>query len=199
MDPQPAFTFQDLFTSVVADMAKAVSERSGEPQEQQFVRSRNAAHMLMGFLPRDVPEAILAGHCVMLHEIMTANVHTTLCTDAEPVRRGADGSVTALNKAFNDTLDRLWRQQKRPAEGSRDMPEQQPAAPRDDALAASRLPPADSIDPPLQTQTDTSGPQPAPVAPRLNRAARRQAARAESRAAAVAARGASRPASGVFG
>ena len=57
MDPQSAFTFQDLFTFVISDMAKAISQRSGETGDQHFARSRAAAHMILGFLPRDVIEA----------------------------------------------------------------------------------------------------------------------------------------------
>jgi hypothetical protein len=173
MDQQPAITFQDVFTHVIGDMAKAISERSDEAQDQQFARSGTAVHMILGFLPRDVPEAMLAGHCVMLHEIMTANVRSALCGDAEPRRRGADGSVVGLNRAFNETLDRLERYQQRPAEGSRDAPDQQPDSAPDDE---SPMP-----GPPTATPM---------LGPTLNRAARRHAARAETRAAAAASRSA---------
>jgi hypothetical protein len=177
MDQQPAFTFQDVFTHVIGDMAKAISERSDEAQDQQFVRSGTAVHMILGFLPRDVPEVMLAGHCVMLHEIMTANVHSTLCSDAEPRRRGADGGVVGLNKAFNETLDRLERYQQRPAEGSRDVADQQPASASDD-VAPMPGPPTDT---PM-------------LGPTLNRAARRHAARAETRTAAATSRSAAKQA-----
>jgi hypothetical protein len=177
MDPQPAFTFQDLFTFVIGDMAKAIAEREGEPREQQFARSQAAVHMILGFLPRDVIEAMLAGHCVMLHEVMTAKARTSLRGDTDPSRRGPRSNIVGLNKAFNDNLDRLERYQQRPAEGTRDAPEtQSPTAP---------------APPPTAT---TEPRQPPPVAPRLNRAARRQAARAESRAAATASRAAPNPA-----
>jgi hypothetical protein len=70
MDTVPAFASDDLFRYALGDMAKAVSERSGENEVQQFARCQAAAHMIMGFLPRDVIEVMLAGHCVMLHEVM---------------------------------------------------------------------------------------------------------------------------------
>jgi len=82
MDPQPAFTFQDLFSFVISDMTKAIADRDGETREQQFARSQAAAHMILGFLPRDVIEAMLAGHCVMLHEAMTATVRKLACPDS---------------------------------------------------------------------------------------------------------------------
>jgi hypothetical protein len=179
MDPQPAFTFQDLFSFVVGDMAKVIAERDGETREQQSTRSRAAVHMILGFLPRDVIEAMLAGHCVMLHEIMTANVRTSLRGDAGPMRRRPHSNLAGLNKAFNDNLDRLERYRQRPAEGSRDAPE----TPSPTTPDIAGPPPTEPIEPQ----------PPGPVAQRLNRAARRQAARAGIRAAAVASRGAPKP------
>ncbi len=110
-------------------MAKAVSERDGEAQEQRFARSQAAAQMILGFLPRDVVEAMLAGHCVMLHEVMTANVRTTSRSDAEPTRRNRGGNLVGLNKAFNDNLDRLESYRQRPDEGSRDASKARPPEP----------------------------------------------------------------------
>jgi hypothetical protein len=161
MDEQPTFGLKELFTFVIGDMAKAMCERKGESREQQFARSEAAVHMIMGFLPRDAVEVLLAGHCVMLHEVMTAAVHDGLCGDAVTNTR----SVVVLNKAFNDNLDRLERYRQRPAEGARDAPEPPPVT---DAPAA----PVESAARPV-----SAGP---------NRAARRQAARAETRAAAAA-------------
>jgi hypothetical protein len=182
MDQYPEIGFQDVFTSVIGDMAKAVSERDGETREQQFARLQAATHMTLGFQPRDVIEAMLAGHCVMLHEIMTATVRTALSSDADTARRDADGSVIRLNKAFNDSLDRLRRYQQRVADGSRDAPKaEQSATPR--PVAASTRPAADAI----------LSPQPGQMAPAGNRAARRQAARADVRAAAAASRAAAQP------
>jgi hypothetical protein len=178
MDPKPAFTFHDLFTFVIGDMAKALAERDGENPERQFARSQAAAHLILGFSPRDGIEAMLAGHCVMLHEVMTADVRSTLRCDVDPKRRGPRSNLVGLNKAFNDNLDRLERCQLRPSEGSRDAPE---ATPGPDEAGP---PPDDATEPPQQPRT---------VPPALNRAARRQAARAEGRAAAAVSRAAPKP------
>ncbi|HEX3992588.1 MAG TPA: hypothetical protein VHX39_15575, partial [Acetobacteraceae bacterium] len=178
MDLQSAFTFQELLTFVISDMAKAISERSGETEEQHFARSRAAAHMILGFLPRDVIEAMLAGHCVMLHEVMTADAHDTLHGEADPQRRRPRSNIVGLNRAFNDTLGRLERHQQRPAVGSRDAVDVQPSA-------------EPHLTPNVQPES-TDASQPKPVAPMLNRAARRQAARAENRAAVTASRAAPR-------
>jgi hypothetical protein len=181
MDPQSAFTFQDLLTFVISDMAKAISERSGETEQQHFARSRAAAHMILGFLPRDVIEAMLAGHCVMLHEVMTADVRSTLHVDPAAGRRRPRCNIVGLNRAFNDNLDRLESYRERPTEGSRDTPTaQQPAEPR-------------PTPPDVQPEV-AKPPPPRPVAQTLNRAARRQAARAENRATATASRAASKSA-----
>jgi hypothetical protein len=167
MDTASTFGFQDLFTVAITDMAKAGSERNGESEAQQFARYQAAIHMIMGFSPRDVSEVLLAGHCVMLHEVMTAEVHDSLRGEATGNRR----SVIALNKAFNDNLNRLERYRQRPAEGRRDAPAASPIAEAAPAEPTAR-----------------------PAMPEMNRAARRQAARAELRAAASASRPASRPA-----
>jgi hypothetical protein len=179
MDQQPAFTFQDLFAFVIGDMAKAIAERDGETREQQFARCQAGAHMILGFLPRDVIEAMLAGHCVMLHEVMTADVRTALRGDASKMPRGPRNNVIGLNKAFNDNLDRLEHYRQRPAEASH-------AAHEAPAIAT---PGSASSSPPETTEPQ----QPVPAAQGLNRAARRQAARAEMRAGATGSRTAPPP------
>jgi hypothetical protein len=175
MDEQPTFGFKDLLTLVVGDMAKATCERKGESQAQQFARSQAAIHMIMGLLPRDVTEVMLAGHCVMLHDVMTAEIHDALCTEAVTNKR----TLIALNKAFNDNLDRLERYRQRPAEGQRDAPEVPPVA---DVPAAP-------VEPAVRPVASDR-----PGVPEMNRAARRQASRVQMRAAAATSRAASRQA-----
>jgi hypothetical protein len=175
LDTQPAFNFENLFRFALGDMAKAMSERTGETEAQQFARCQATAHLIMGFLPRDVIELMLAGHCVMLHETMKADIHDNLCGEAGTNRR----TLIALNKAFNDDLDRLERCRQPSAEGSPDVPEVPPIA------NAPDVPVADAPPAPVASVAK-------PDAPALSRAARRQAARAEMRAAAAASRAASR-------
>ena len=123
MDTQPAFGFKELFAHVIGDMAKAICERNGETQQQQFLRSQAAAHMIMGFLPRDVIEAILAGHCVMFHELMVDSIRDTLRGELDTMRRATRSNIVAMDKAFGNNLTRLERYQMRPSEGRRDAPE----------------------------------------------------------------------------
>jgi hypothetical protein len=126
MTTTPEFGFNELFTCVVGEIAKAICERSGETAQQQFARSQAAVHMIMGFLPRDVVEALLAGHCVMLHETMLAGVHDTLVGEAVAMRRSTRGAIVAMNKEFNSNLGHLERYQARPSQGRRDAPELRP-------------------------------------------------------------------------
>jgi hypothetical protein len=167
MDEQPAFGRKELFSFVLRDMAKAVSERKGETREQQFGRHQAAVHLIMGFRPRDVTELMLAGHCMMFHEVLTADVRASLCDETATKRR----PLVALNKAFNDNLDRLESYRQRHAEAPGDAPEAPTPA---DAPAASAEP------------TASAEPEVKPAAPEMNRAARRQAVRAQKRAAAAA-------------
>jgi hypothetical protein len=117
MASTPEFGFNELFASVIGDIAKAVSERSGETAQQQFYRSQAAVHMIMGFLPRDVVEVLLAGHCVMLHATMLASVHDTLLGEADAMRRSTRSALIAMNKEFNGNLHHLERYQARPVLG----------------------------------------------------------------------------------
>lgn len=128
MNETSEFGFKELFSHVVGDMAKAVSERPGKSKQQQFVRSQVAVHMIMSLLPRDVIEAMLAGHCVMYHELMNDSVLTTLRGEPDATRRATRGNIVALNKVFHGNLDRLERYRLRPDEGRRDAAEPQTAS-----------------------------------------------------------------------
>jgi hypothetical protein len=110
----PEFGFNALLTHTVGEIAKAVSERSGETQQQQFARCQAAIYMILGFQPRDVIEALLAGHCVMLHETMLSSTHETLLGEADTTRRSTRGLFVAMNKEFNSNLVHLERYQARP-------------------------------------------------------------------------------------
>jgi hypothetical protein len=123
MQTQPAFGFKELFTHIVGDMAKALCERDGETKSQQILRSQAAARMIMSFLPRDAIEAMLAGHCVMFHELITDSIRETLRGELDSTRRATRSTIVAMDKAFGNNLTRLERYQARPSEGRRDAPE----------------------------------------------------------------------------
>jgi hypothetical protein len=129
MDAKPAFGFKELFTHIVGDMAKAICARNGEAEGQKFSRSEAAVHMIMAFLPRDVIEAMLAGHCVMIHELIVDGVRHTLLGEIDTMRRASRAGIVALDKTFGNNLTRLERYQLRPAQGQRDaMPAEVAAA-----------------------------------------------------------------------
>src|ERR1700722_4540281 len=148
MDTQPAFGFQELLTHVVGDMARAVSERPGETRREHHARSQAAVHMIMGFLPRDVIEAILAGRCVMFHEMMTDSVRDTMRGEVDSTRRATRGTIAAMDKAFGANLTRLEHYRSRPAEGSRDMPEERPVETAAQMEPEDRTPRAERATPP---------------------------------------------------
>ncbi len=131
MDSPPAYGFKELFTHVIGDMARAVCERNGETRDQQVVRSQATVHTIMGFLPRDVIEAMLAGHCVMFHELMLDSVRDTLRGEMDTLRRSTRNNIVAMDKAFGNNLARLERYQNRPSEGRRDARETQPVSAAD--------------------------------------------------------------------
>jgi hypothetical protein len=158
MAATPEFGFNELFASVIGDIAKAVGERNGETAQQQFARSQAAVHMIMGFLPRDVIEALLAGHCVMLHETMLASVHDTLSGEADAMRRSTRSALIAMNKEFNANLGHLERYQARPVLRRRDAPAMKPA---EVTTAGTATAPHTVAEPPMPSTMQEMPPQPA--------------------------------------
>jgi hypothetical protein len=120
MDTQPEFGFRELFTHLLGDMAKAMSQRAGEPKERHFARTQAATHTILAFSPRDSIELMIAGHCVMFHEMIVDSVGDTLRGEADPAHRAARGTIAAMDKAFGNNLERLERYQRRRPEGQRD-------------------------------------------------------------------------------
>jgi hypothetical protein len=185
MDTQPAFGFRDLFAHVVGDIAKAICEREGETKQQQYARSEAAAHMVMGFLPRDVIETILAGRCVMFHELTVDSVRETLRGESDATRRATRGSIVAMDKAFANNLKLLEHYQKRPAMDRRDETEARLETGTADSRGDRKLDPEAVGQIPEPTARPAAGAAPTaaranagvvpPVAPMLNRAARRAA------------------------
>jgi hypothetical protein len=120
MQTQPDFGFKDLMTHLVGGIVKAVCEQDGETSEQQFLRSQAATFMVMAFMPRDVVEAMIAGHIVMLHEMMVHDVQATLRGSEDKGRRVTRAGIVAMDRAFGDSLARLDKYRSRPSEGQRE-------------------------------------------------------------------------------
>src|SRR4051812_2415894 len=114
MQPNARFGFKELLTHMVSDMARAVSERNGEGSEQKLARLEAATHMILGFFPRDVIEAMLAGHCVIFHELTVDSVRDTLRGEIDTMRAHTRSNIVALDKCFGNNLTRLERYRNRP-------------------------------------------------------------------------------------
>jgi len=122
MDTQAAFGFKELFVFVIADIAKSLCDRNGETREQQFARSQAVTHMILGFRPQDVIEAMIAGHCVMFHEAIVDNIPGVMRGEPDATRRATRSGIVAMDKAFGNNLARLEHYQTRSALGRRDEP-----------------------------------------------------------------------------
>jgi hypothetical protein len=136
MDTKPTLGQTELLTHIVGDIAKAVSEREGESRQRQSDRVQAATGTIMSFLPRDAIEAMLAGHCVMFHELIVDSVHFTLRGEEAATRRATRSSIVAMDKAFGNNFTRLERYRTRHAEGSADV---QPADARTETEIADRV------------------------------------------------------------
>src|SRR3954447_1435924 len=132
MDPNAPLSFKALFSHIIADMARALCERPNETKEQRFVRVQAVTQMILGLLPRDVVEAMLAGQTVMFHELMTDSIHDTLQGQIDTMRRATRANIVALNRAFHMNLEKLAHYQLRPSQGTRD------ATGKNDAPAEAR-------------------------------------------------------------
>jgi hypothetical protein len=123
MDTQPTFGLKDLLAHLVGDIANALCERHGEPQHQQISRARAAAQAILAFLPGDAIEAMIAGHCVMFHELIVDSIRTTMRGGTDATRRATRSGIVAMDKAFGTNLIRLEDYRTRHAAG---LPEAQP-------------------------------------------------------------------------
>jgi hypothetical protein len=127
MDPQH-LSFAELFTHIIGDMARAISERPNEIKQQQFIRMQVATRMILGLEPRDVIEAMLAGQTIMFHALMTDSIHDTLQGQIDTMRHGTRSNIVTINKAFHMNLGKLERYQTRLSEGTREVSATAPEA-----------------------------------------------------------------------
>jgi hypothetical protein len=115
VDTQPPFGPNDVLTHIITDMAQAVSWRRDEPESRRLVRAQAAARTIVAFQPRDAIEAMLAGHCVMFHELIVDSVQTTLRGELDSTRRATRSGIVAMDKAFGANLLRLEQYRTRQA------------------------------------------------------------------------------------
>ena len=106
MDTTPASDFQEVLIHVVSDMAQAVSEHRGGSQQQRLAHAQNAARSVLAFQPADAVEAMIAGHCVMFHEMIVDTVQTIPRGESDATRRATRNSIVAMDKAFGNNLVR---------------------------------------------------------------------------------------------
>jgi hypothetical protein len=120
MDAKPQFGRQQLLSHIVNDMARALCQRRDEPQARQLARAQGTAQSVLAFLPGDAIEAMIAGHCVMFHELIVDTVQTTLRGEPEATRRATRSGIVAMDKAFGANLVRLERYRARDTDARSD-------------------------------------------------------------------------------
>ena len=161
MDALPIVGFTETISHLVGEMARAVCVRAGESQHQMLFRLQVATQMILGLHPRDVIETMLAGHCVMLHEIMTDDVRMSLSGQPDDERRATRAAVVAEVRAFNANLGRLQRYQTRLSQGQRDAPTKPAAAGPEpvEAVGTKDQAPAPGMAAPTPEPQAASGPK----------------------------------------
>jgi hypothetical protein len=119
MSPRTTTEAAELRTHIAGGIARAIAERLGETFEERFERFQMAIQMIMALSSTDPIETMLAGHCVMSHEMMVATV-AEIGTDA-PLAPLID-QIVALDLRFHDNLLRL--RQRRTEASYREMVKQ---------------------------------------------------------------------------
>jgi hypothetical protein len=172
MEAQKAYNLTDLLTHVISNMAQAVAERPGETQTQRLARAQLAAQTILAFLPCDAIEAMIAGHCVMFHELIVDAIRTTLAGELDAARRATRANIVALDKAFGNNLRRLECYRKRePAVG---VAETEIEPHRSHASAQAGAAETQAVrDNPSAHSADDARPSETTQMPGLNRQARR--------------------------
>ena len=134
----------DVFTHAVREMADAISDRPGETREQSLVRSQVATQMILGLAPRDLPEAMLAGHGIMFHALLTDSIRRAFQDESDTTRQNARrsnlGMIVALSRSFHRSLSKLEEYQSFP---ERSEAEPDAAKPEADPAPATTARPAD--------------------------------------------------------
>jgi len=116
----------DLLTHIVGDIADALGSRAGESRARGEERARTVAGTILRFQPRDAVEAMIAGHCVIFHELIVDAVQDMARSADGAARRGTRSTIVAMDRAFGANLTRLERYRGRQTKG---MADEQP--PRD--------------------------------------------------------------------
>ena len=107
MDTQPLSGAEQLLSHIIGNMAYTLSQREDKPEARQLARGQMAAQTILAFLPVDAVEAMIAGQCVMFHEMIVDSTQTTLRGEPDATRRATRSGIVAMDKAFGANLLRL--------------------------------------------------------------------------------------------
>jgi hypothetical protein len=118
MDAQPAFSRKDRLVHVIRDVAKALSNRAGESPAECNRRLVTTTYAILAFQPRDEVEGMLAGQCVIFHELIVDAAHSTLSGEDKAKHRATRNSIVTMDKGFGTALATLERYKKRTEQAS---------------------------------------------------------------------------------
>jgi hypothetical protein len=116
MQPQPEFRGSGAYNHAIADVADAVAQRPGETPEMRRLRASAATAMMEDCRANDAIEVMLAGQCVMFHEVLIDGFRHTLLGEVDTVRRGTRANLVQMDRSFHACLDRLEKRQAAKAE-----------------------------------------------------------------------------------
>ena len=163
MDTNPLQTRCDPLSHVIGEMAHALGDRPNGTAPQRARRIEMAHDTIIAFRPADAIEAMIAGHCVMFHELIVDSVQDTPRGEAAAVRRQHRSNIVAMDKAFGNNLARLNDYRARYAEVAPDA-SATPSCAETDIAERIRRHVAPLSDRPLPEAARTPFPRPVAVA-----------------------------------
>jgi hypothetical protein len=117
MTPHPDFGYDQAATELVRGIVDAVADLPGLTEAQRFMKQQTTISSVMGFEPNDLPQVMLAGHCVMFDALLRDGVRDLLHGQREDVKPRSRSGNIASGRMFLSSLHTLARLQKR--EGTR--------------------------------------------------------------------------------
>ena len=143
MDPAASLTQKQLLTEIHRGIVETVADRPEDSPQRRARRQVATVHTVTSFLPRDVVETMLAGHCVIFDHLFRDGARDLLRGQAEAIKPRTRGGVNATGKMFLAHLDKLQEFRARPfdqtAAGIAD-PNVRPAEPPPRPAEASPVP-----------------------------------------------------------
>jgi hypothetical protein len=115
MTPNPAFGFEQAATELIRGVVETVADLPGLTQERRFLKQQTTIFSVLGFLPRDPLEIMLAGQCIIYDAMLRDGARDLLHDQPEEIKLRTGPGNLASGRMFLTTLRTLRDIQNRDA------------------------------------------------------------------------------------